>query len=36
MKFPIHRDGGITRDGQLVGMITGRDVVIFLANRTRN
>lgn len=35
MECPIHRHVGITRNGQLVGMILVQDLGIFLAYRPR-
>lgn len=34
MEFPIHRHEAPTRDGQLRGMISIRDVEVFLAYRS--
>jgi len=35
MGFPIHRYGALSRDGQLPGMISVRDLVVFLAHRSQ-
>ena len=35
MEFPIHRQVGVTRDGQLPGALSVRDLAVFLANLHR-
>ncbi len=35
MEFSIHRHEALTRDGQLRGMISVRDLVVFLAHRSQ-
>jgi hypothetical protein len=35
MEFPIHRHETLTRDGQLGGMISVRDLVVFLAHHSQ-
>lgn len=32
MEFPIHHQVAVTGDGQLVGMASVRDLVVFLIN----